>query len=139
MRQENSLTKFAVLNIDSLKSFLHTQVAQALDSIIEETVTSGTGDTEWMLSAGLLYISRLESDAKRSERFMRKMRQDSVLTDMANVRNPMRLGVKQPGSFDTLFWKEHYEPLPDLQSNDIEIAVKTVGVNAKVRTFHAGK
>ncbi|KAI0974906.1 putative polyketide synthase [Xylaria arbuscula] len=87
-------------------------------------------DTEFVLSDGLLWISRLVEDAEFNSMFRRQLRLENPVQQCSLAEaSPARLSIGKVGVTDTLHYEMEIESNPPKGYVDIE--VKAISINAK--------
>ncbi|KAF3915792.1 hypothetical protein ABW21_db0200706 [Orbilia brochopaga] len=137
MMEQPSL-KFIVYDIDDMTA--NTQLsAQNILYILKRV--SSVVDTEYIEKKGVVHISRFVPDDKLNEAFRLAQGAMTVKTPLSSIWQSQQaisseaqgtcaqLSIKTPGQFDGLFFKEI--PTPVLKSDQVQVSVWAVGLNAK--------
>ncbi|KAJ6260172.1 hypothetical protein Dda_4395 [Drechslerella dactyloides] len=136
MMEQPSL-KFIVYDIDNLATSMECS-AKNIVSVLGQI--SSSEDTEYIEKNGIIHISRFVPDETVNRAF--RLTQGAAMVSMSldSFQTPQRatadaptagarLSIKVPGQFDGLFFKE--TPLPTLESHQVQVSVRSVGLNAK--------
>ncbi|KUM56794.1 hypothetical protein ACN42_g10406 [Penicillium freii] len=127
MLEQPSL-QFAVLDVDdesaSCPNTLH-NIVNVLDRLIHQPEP----DFEFSQRDGVLHISRWEPDERLNETFRLKQNNETIDLPLG-ISGRCELSIKNPGQMDTIhFVRKEYATA--LHPDDVEISVKSVGMNAK--------
>ena len=125
----NPSIRFVVLGIDDPSSKLSSTCAN-LQAILE-SLSNPTTDLEYMQKDGLLYVSRLVPAEFCNSAFEQKKKGASNLVTLSNAGR-CELHVREPGQFDTLEFRS-IQIEPELQADRVEVMVRAVSMNAKVK------
>ena len=133
MKLEYSSTRFSILGIDKTELYIECKISGALNSVIQESMSMKIDvDSEWKFRAGVLHASRFEPEKQKSERLSQSITSKPAPAGDSDGPNFLQLDIRQVGNFKSLFWKELEEVRP-CASGEVEVDVKVIGVNAKVR------
>ncbi|KAJ5807079.1 Acyl transferase/acyl hydrolase/lysophospholipase [Penicillium riverlandense] len=127
MLEQPSL-QFAVLDVDD-KSASSPDTLQNIVSVLDRLIHEPEPDFEFSQRDGVLHISRWEPDERLNETFRLKQNKDTIGLPLATAGR-CELGIKNPGQMDTIHFV-HKEYTTALHPDDVEISVKSVGMNAK--------
>ena len=108
------------------------QTLQNISAVLSGSVESMSPDFEYTQRNGLLHISRMLPDEEMNQAFRDKQGQVLALTPLGET-SPARLTIGTVGQFDTLAFSREAPDFSPLKPGTIEIEVKSVGLNAKVR------
>ncbi|KAF2173407.1 hypothetical protein M409DRAFT_61833 [Zasmidium cellare ATCC 36951] len=107
------------------------QVARIVSSFDPQ---GGDCDKEHIVSDGIYYVSRFSEDKKLDSAYGAKLANEPV-AQPANAEKPVRLAIGRVGALDTLHWTSDDRD-KTLQDDQVEVEVKSVGVNMKeIATF----
>ncbi|KAL1971038.1 hypothetical protein VTN77DRAFT_2872 [Rasamsonia byssochlamydoides] len=128
MLEQPSL-QFAVLGLDNISSGFDT-AAQNVLSVMHQLIHDGNPDFEFAQKEGLVHILRWEPEESLNAQF--RLKQDDETVDVAlEHAGRCELSIKNPGQMDTIrFVRKEYQQNA-LASDQVEIQVKSVGMNAK--------
>ena len=91
------------------------------------------GDKEFVVRDSLLHISRFVPDDGLNGRF--SQRQNQQPQEMAlEEASPAKLAIKTVGNMDTIYFQQESEVEGEIPAGLVDIDVKAVSLNAKVRT-----
>ncbi|PYI29622.1 polyketide synthase [Aspergillus indologenus CBS 114.80] len=137
MLEQPSL-QFAVFDVDGESSSASSAAAAAAAAdtlrnivhVLDQLIHDPEPDFEFSQRDSVLHLSRWEPDERLNETFRLKQNRETVDLPLATARR-CKLGIKDPGQMDTIhFVQEEHHPTA-LQPDDVEISVKSVGMNAK--------
>jgi len=120
---------FAVLDVDHTSTGIDT-TAINVQNVLHQLIHDSTPDFEFAQKDGCLHIMRWEPEDALNRTFA--VRQDTATVSMA-IQNAGRcqLDIKHAGQMDTIrFWQKEFDSV--LGAEEVEIEVKSVGINAKV-------
>ncbi|KAJ5100496.1 Acyl transferase/acyl hydrolase/lysophospholipase [Penicillium angulare] len=127
MLEQPSL-QFAVLDIGDISGTL-SDTLQNVVNVLHRLICEPEPDFEFAQRDGVLHISRWEPDERLNEEFRLKQREEIVERPLASVGS-CRLGIKDPGQMDSIHFVQE-ENSAALHSDEVEITVKSVGMNVK--------
>jgi acyl transferase domain-containing protein len=125
---EQPSTKFFVVDIDRPNVSVESTVSNIL--AVLDTASEDQPDFEYMQIKKVLYVSRFLVDETVNDWFRQKMGSRSSLIKLAEASR-CELSIKDVGQMDTLEFVPA-RSLPALPEDYIDVAVKAVGLNAKV-------
>lgn len=128
---EQPSLQITMLDLDIVEP--SSQTLQNISTVLRESVESMSPDFEYTQRKGLLHISRMLPDEEMNQAFRDKQGQVLALTTLGET-SPARLTIGTVGQFDTLAFSREAPDFSPLKPGTIEIEVKSVGLNAKVRT-----
>lgn len=131
MLEQPSL-RFAILDIGSVSTRLESQrVCYEIEKVL--FADDVPDDKEFVSKSGLLHISRFVPDNGLNDRFtQRQNRQPCDMTLQAAA--PARLAIKTIGNMDTIYFQQESEVEGEIPEGLVDIDVKAVSLNAKVRS-----
>jgi hypothetical protein len=131
MMEQPSL-RFVIMDIGRETSFRN-DMDLTLDNI-ERLLTAlrDIDDKEYIQSNGILHVSRLSPDFAVNSLFRRRLRMEESMQKLSiEAACPARVDIGRPGSSDTIFFQQVYEPASDLPLGFIDVEVKAMSLNAK--------
>ncbi|CAI7567668.1 unnamed protein product [Penicillium viridicatum] len=127
MLEQPSL-QFAVLDVDD-KSASSPNILHNIVNVLDRLIHQPEPDFEFSQRDGVLHISRWEPDERLNETFRLKQNNETIDLPLG-ISGRCELGIKNPGQMDTIhFVRKEYATA--LHPDDVEISVKSVGMNAK--------
>ena len=135
MLEQPSL-RFLTIDIDNPTGFAIT--AQNVIKVVKEAHKLETPEWETAQYKGLLYSSRFEPEETLNQTFRQKQT-DQALPKPLKDAKPSQLTIQMLGQYDTLAFEQHTISVTDVQSNGVEVDVKTIALNAKEVGVFAGK
>lgn len=133
MLEQPSL-KFFTFDVDDTVSHVQ-QTAEHLVSVL--TQKSSSVDFEFTQRQTVVHVSRFVPDDSLNESFRQKQGTEIIEMPLQEAK-PVKLAIERVGQFDSLFFKQVKIQGP-LQATDIQVQVKSVGLNAKDFYILAGK
>jgi hypothetical protein len=130
MLEQPSL-QITMLDLDVVEPSL--QTLQNISTVLRGSVESSSPDFEYVQRNGLLHISRMLPEEEMNRAFRDKQGQVPALIPLGEAM-PARLTIGTVGQFDTLAFSREAPDFSPLKPGTVEIEVKSVGLNAKVRT-----
>jgi len=103
-----------------------------LDTLVDQIHHSNASDYEFIMHNDILHISRMVPEENMNRIFREKQGEIPTLTRLGDSK-PARLTIGTVGQFDTLSFKQERPNLSPLAPGTIEVEVKSVGLNAKVK------
>ena len=133
---EQPSLKFAVLDLDvqGLESDLRASEIN-VELIVREMCQESHSDVEYLQHNGILYCSRFLPERHMNESFNKKQSAETTMTPLGRA-GTCRLSLKEPGQLDTLHFMARETGPQELQAGFLEVQVKSVGLNAKVRRLN---
>lgn len=130
MLEQPSL-KFLVLDIENFLSEWEPAIYNSL-YILQQAMHNRKSEAEFLQHNGVLYISRFVAEKSLNRQFQEKQNAKVVLTPLKGAGR-CRLSIKDVGQADTIFFAQDAPRKDTLRPGFLEIHVKCVGLNAKVR------
>ncbi|KAI2468602.1 polyketide synthase [Annulohypoxylon bovei var. microspora] len=131
---EQPSTKFYIFDVDDIH--LHTERTFA-NLVLVLRQRSGTVDYEFAQSKGIVHVSRFVPDDELNSKFRQKQGASLIETPLGRAK-PAQLTISEVGNFDTLHFERFALPA-ELSSDEVQVSVKSVGLNAKDFYALAGK
>ncbi|KAJ5521413.1 hypothetical protein N7527_005528 [Penicillium freii] len=128
---EQPSLQITMLDLDIVEP--SSQTLQNISAVLRESVKSMSPDFEYTQRKGLLHISRMLPEEEMNRAFRDKQGQVLALTPVSET-SPARLTIGTVGQFDTLAFSREAPDLSPLNAGTVEIEVKSVRLNAKIRT-----
>lgn len=128
MLEQPSL-QFAVLDVDD-KSASSPNTLHNIVNVLDRLIHQPEPDFEFAQRDGVLHISRWEPDERLNETFRLKQNKETIDLPL-RIAGRCELGIKDPGQMDTIHFVQKEYPTA-LHPDDVEVSVKSVGMNAKV-------
>ncbi|KAK1145272.1 Type I Iterative Polyketide synthase (PKS) [Aspergillus melleus] len=125
---EQPFVQFAVLDVDD-SSASSLDILQNVASILDQLIHEPEPDFEFAQRDGVLHISRWEPDERLNESFRLKQNEETIDLPLATTGR-CELSIKNPGQMDTIHFVQKEYPAA-LHPDEVEIQVKSVGMNAK--------
>ncbi|KAK6502749.1 hypothetical protein TWF481_007796 [Arthrobotrys musiformis] len=127
MMEQPSL-RFFVYDIDDIGA---NPSKSALNIVsLFKRVAPGLADFEYIEKEGTAHVSRFIPDDVLNRAFRQTQEGETVKMPLEAVRKTYsQLSIKTPGQFDSLFFTQIH--LPELQPHEVQVSVKSVGLNAK--------
>jgi hypothetical protein len=94
-------------------------------------------DSEYIENKGVVHIARFVPDDGSNTLFRRSQGSETVKAPVSEFA-PIQLAIAKPGQFDTINFKQ-IQPPGQLDCDQVQVAVKAVGLNAKDIYVLAGK
>ncbi|KAK6513545.1 hypothetical protein TWF281_005168 [Arthrobotrys megalospora] len=127
MMEQPSL-RFFVYDVDNINSD-PSKSARNIVSLFKR-VAPNIADFEYIEREGTVHVSRFVPDDVLNSAFRQTQEAETVRMPLAAVQKAhAQLSIKTPGQFDSLFFTQIN--LPELQSHEVQVSVKSVGLNAK--------
>jgi hypothetical protein len=128
MLEQPSL-QFAVFDIDDTCSSFDT-TAQNVGNIVHQLIHDSSPDSEFAQKGGVIHVVRLGPEEHLNAQFRLKQDEEPIDIPVGDAGR-CELNIKHPGQMDTIrfvkkAWKDALGP------EEVEIQVKSVGMNAKV-------
>ncbi|KAI1078778.1 putative polyketide synthase [Whalleya microplaca] len=132
LMMEHPKLNFTVIDVGPSTSLAIQITCNYIKNVISEDDDTVTSDKEFILSNGLLYVSRISPDVDANTQFRRRMKIESPVQDckLSTVRRA-QLSIGQAGLIDTLHFQEICFPPEDPPPGFVDVAVKAVSLNAK--------
>ena len=135
LRSESHVTNFVTLAVDdwgvSSNDILGI-VGQVMDHSFYQSFPSTENDLELAVRDGIVCIPRLVHDPFMDQCLARETQQDfKDLQPFVQEGRPLKLTITSPGFLDTLHFVEDERATEQLADDEIEIAVKSAGLNFK--------
>ena len=127
--------KFATLDIDDATA---PNIAKFITEVCIEVGTASSRakcETDFLLKDDILHISRVVPDMELNEEFTLDTAVGRAEQDFPTSGN-VQLALETPGLLDTVYFREKPSCDIDLEADEVEIEVKAVGLNMKVRLLH---
>lgn len=124
--------KFATLDIDDANA---PNIANFITEVCTEVATASSRakcETDFLLKDGILHISRVVPDMELNEEFTLDTGVGRSEQDFPTSGN-VQLALETPGLLDTVYFRERPSCDIELEADEVEIEVKAVGLNMKVR------
>ncbi|KAL7625210.1 hypothetical protein AAE478_004425 [Parahypoxylon ruwenzoriense] len=131
---EQPSTNFYVFDVDDIH-FKTDRTFENLVSILNQD--QRMVDYEFVQRNGVVHISRFVPDDELNARF-RQSQGDELVDIPINHAKPAQLTISEAGNFETLHFQQITIP-EELGADDVEVSVKSVGLNAKDYYAFAGK
>lgn len=97
--------------------------------------------TEYRQRDGIIFTSRLQADhlLNESSRAEAEHQKSGELICLDKLKHtPLRLDIQSPGILSSVYFREDHELDQSLNDDCVEIEVKAIGVNSRVRAHHHG-
>lgn len=140
LMNENSIRnlKFATFDIDYTSAVQSFDLAKPITDVWTTVVAAAnraTCETDFILKNGVICISRVVPDMELNGEFSLDMGTGRDEQDFPAFGN-VQLALETPGLLDTVYFRE--KPTCDitLGVDEVEIEVKAVGLNMKVRSWY---
>ena len=130
---EQPALRFCTLCLDST-----TQIKPTVSNIKKvclQILDSDKKDLEFVQKDGLLHTSRWLRERTLSERFEAKHEAEVVRLSLEDLCHG-HLSIKSAGQLDTIHFVQDSSTEYLLQPGEVEVQVKSVGLNAKVLTYN---
>jgi len=128
MLEQPSL-KFAVFDIDDTSSSFNT-TAENVGDIVHQLIHDSLPDFEFAQKEGVVHIVRLDPEEHLNAQFRLKQDEEPIDIPIGDAGR-CEMSIKHPGQMDTIrFVKKEWKDA--LRPDEVEVQVKSVGVNAKV-------
>lgn len=125
MMEQPSLRFFAY-DVDNIDRNMHRTVRNVVSVFKRNPAT--LPDFEYIERDGIVHISRFIPDDHLNEAFRQNQGAETVELPLIEAQ-PAQISIKNPGQFDTIFFKQI--GLPELGTDQVQVGVKAVGLNAK--------
>lgn len=127
---EQPSLKFQFLNLPDSE----TRRAETMDNIVfitQQTLSKNDDETEYLQHDGLLYSSRFEPVDPLNEEFEKRLAANATPTRLADAGRA-ELHIREKGRFDSLYFgQQQGTTTMKLGSDEVEIEVRSIGLNAK--------
>ncbi|KAK3302616.1 polyketide synthase [Chaetomium strumarium] len=132
IRSETAL-KFATLDMDAESALSETDTADAIMRVFKfvfGSSSSATGELEFMERNGAFFTPRIVHDAEMNE-YVHKQTNPSVIepTPFGEDDRTLRMEISTPGALDTLHFVDDAAANSPLETDQVEIEVKAIGLN----------
>lgn len=97
--------------------------------------------TEYRQRDGIIFTSRLQADhsLNESSRAEAEHQKSGELVCLDKLKQtPLRLDIETPSILSSVYFREDHELNQPLKDDCVEIEVKAIGVNSRVRAHHHG-
>ena len=104
---------------------------EKLGALIIRVFRSQTSDDEFMITDGILSVSRIEEDATLNEQIERLLPHAGKKIDrmpLGQAPGPYKLCIQTPGMLDSLCFEPDYLPQTSLEPDEIEIQVRATAL-----------
>lgn len=133
---EQPSLKFYTYDVDRPQHDTQFTAARLIATLAQQ---SRVPDREFVQRDGTVHVSRFVPDDRLNAKFRAKQGLEVVSMSLAEAGNA-RLDIRQPGQFDSLFFRQLEEPVPaTLAPDEVRIKVASVGMNAKDYYVLAGR
>lgn len=133
---EQPALRFAVLDLgifaDEMSSKNHSQVHRLIEQALLDSDTPD--DKEFVQKGGLLHVSRFVPDSGLNSHFSQRKNHTPVTMTLEEA-SPARLAIDKVGLMDTIYFQQESEAESNPPAGFVDIHVKAVSLNAKVRQF----
>lgn len=129
---EQPALKFCTFDIRNNASEFQAATVHAL-AILDQALHSKSPEYEYMQHHNILYSSRLYPDEIANTAFRQKQGSSLQQLSLENAGH-CQLSVKQVGQLDSVHFIQLPQKEDTMQPDYVEIQVKCIGLNAKVRT-----
>ena len=129
---ERPSLKMPVLDVDRYSERPVTTSNNIL-KVLRQTMHSRKPDLEFRQHDGVLYSSRFVPAASLNKRFRQVQDGETVQTSVTGA-DTYKLAIKHVGKLESLYFVKH-DPV-EVQPGYLQVKVKSVGLNAKVRILH---
>lgn len=102
-----------------------------ITAVLRQAAEATVPDFEFAMKRGLLHISRMVPDEEMNATFRARQGEVATLTPLSEAK-PARMTIGTVGQFDTLAFVRQPTDVDALQPGEIEVEVKSIGLNAKV-------
>ena len=133
--EQPSLT-FITYDVDNISASVEKTAANII-AVLRQSQSQGVKDLEFIQSEGVVHVSRFVPDDSLNESFRKKQGEATVDVPLSEAK-PAQLSIGRVGQFDTIYFKQITNP-EVLRAGDVQVGVKSVGVNAKDLYVLAGK
>ena len=136
LRRENTGLRFVTLDLDERNQLPDDQVGDTISRVFELTfgldAPGSPADTEFLEANGILQIPRTVENKAKDEYVVRE-NHPSVPEPQPFVQpgRPLELRIGQVGLLDSIFFQDDLSLKSELGSNEIEISIKSTGMNFK--------
>ncbi|KAI3334195.1 polyketide synthase-like protein [Ustulina deusta] len=128
---EQPSLRFTVMDVGSPEA-LYSDLSNSCTALIRVLMSSENDDKEFILSDGLLYISRFEPNNNINSLFQRRIHREHTWEKLPlSVAQPARLSIGKVGLTDTIHFQQLCEPYVPPPQGYIDVQVKAVSLNAK--------
>ncbi|GAW19307.1 hypothetical protein ANO14919_087930 [Xylariales sp. No.14919] len=128
---EQPSLRFAVVDIGSHET-ISSGLSDYCEAIISVLKSFENDDKEFVLSNGLLHVSRFEPDTETNSIFHRRVSRERRKEKVPiSAAQPSRLSIGKPGLTDTIYFQQIYEPYTPPPEGYIDVQTKAVSLNAK--------
>ncbi len=125
-----------VLDIDDINNSLDVSTTNVI-YVLRQAMQNSKPEFEFRQKDGNLYISRFVPDISMNKRFSQTQNAESVPTTVREAGH-CELALKDTGQIDSIYFEQKPKINVDLEPHSVEVRVKAVGLNAKVRVHLKG-
>jgi acyl transferase domain-containing protein len=124
---EHPLLKFFTFDIDDISS-VHENTAKNIISVLKDH--GAPRDFEYIQKRGVVHVSRFTPDDNLNVTFRQRQGHEMLQSALQHIK-PAQLSILEPGNFDSLYFKQTSPPPSILDPCNVQVGLRTVGVNAK--------
>ena len=136
LRTENAGLRFVTLDLDDRHHLPDDQVADSISRVFElkfgSDAAGSPADTEFLETSGVLQIPRAVENKRKDEYVVRETN-PAVPEPQPFVQTgrPLELRVGQVGQLNSIFFQDDSSLKCELGSDEVEISIKSTGMNFK--------
>ena len=136
LRKENAGLRFVTLDLDDKNQLPDDQVGDTISRVFELTFAldapGSPADTEFWEANGVLQIPRTVENRAKDEYVVREIHPPIPEPEpFIQSGRPLELRVGQVGQLDSIFFQDDLSLKSKLGSDEIEISIKSTGMNFK--------
>ena len=136
LRTENAGLRFITLDLDGKSKLSDDQVGDTISRVFEMTFGSdalgSSTDTEFWETSGVLQIPRAVENKRKDEFVVRETNPPVPEPQVFDQQGrPLELRVGQVGQLDSIFFQDDLSLQGALGSDEVEISIKSTGMNFK--------
>ncbi|PWY86696.1 polyketide synthase [Aspergillus heteromorphus CBS 117.55] len=121
--------QFAVLNVNDIAGASSGRISSNAVKILNQLLCHDRPEFEFCQREGMAHVPRWEPDESLNAKFRLKLSEETIEERLRDAGS-CQLNIKNPGQMDTI----HFVPTESsgkISAGDVEIDVKSVGMNAK--------
>lgn len=135
LQLEQPSLKFFTFDIDDIEDSEVPETVNHLVSILKQP--SGSLDMEFVQRKGVVHVSRFVPDESLNESFRYKQGTEIMEIPLLKAK-PAELSIERVGQLDSIFFNQ-IEVDGTLEANEVQVQVKSIGINAKDFDVLTGK
>lgn len=136
IRTENKGLRIVTLDLDDQNRLPDDQACDTILKVFKLTFGPDSpkfvADTEFFEVEGVLQIHRMISNKSKDDYVVRETQAPvPIAQPFGQQGRPLELSIGQPGQLDSLHFQDHVSLQKDLREDEVQVSVKSVGMNFK--------